>query len=79
MGEVLRLWDLAARQEIDPKPSHRNSVACLVVSPGGKTVITGGYNNAIRQWDAVTGRELSVIGMHADPVYNLAISPDGRT
>ena len=76
--KVLRLWDLATGREIDPKPSHRNSVACLVVSPGGKTVITGGYDNAIRQWDAVTGRELSVIGMHADPVYDLAISPDGR-
>ena len=76
--KVLRLWDLGTGRELNPLPSHRNSVACLVVAPDGHSVITGGYDTAIRRWDAATGRELSVVGTYPGPVYDLAISPDGR-
>jgi RNA polymerase sigma factor (sigma-70 family) len=76
--KVFRLWDVATGREIKPGPSHRSSVACLVVSPRDDTVITGGYDDAIRHWDSITGRELAVIGTHPEPVYDLAISPDGR-
>ena len=79
VGKMIHLWEAETGREINTAPSHRSSVACLVVSPADGSVITGGYDNAIRKWDPATGRELAVIGSHPRPVYDMAISPDGRS
>ena len=79
-GMMIHVWEVETGQGINTRSSHRSSVACLVVSRRPMvSVITGGYDNAIRKWSPATGRELAIIGSHPRPIYDLAISPDGKS
>src|SRR4029077_19224723 len=57
---------------------HWQAVRCLVISPNGKMVASGGDDGAIRIWDPGTGRQQNVISSGTS-VNALAISADGRT
>ncbi|KAG8865545.1 hypothetical protein FRB97_004652, partial [Tulasnella sp. 331] len=65
-------WGISAR--------HYGSVSCLVISPDGKTVVSGTYDGAIRLLDRKTGAmQYEVVEGHTSEVSCLAISPDGKT
>ena len=61
---------------------HHRGVTCLAFSPDGKTLLSGGFDGAIRKWNPVTGQEdveflrRSGYRWHAT---TLAFSPDGLT
>jgi WD40 repeat protein/serine/threonine protein kinase len=88
-GEVI-LWDAATGERIRTINGHGNSVSCVVFSPDGTKLATGGPDpdGAPRVWDVATGRELrrvehqpASLGEGNFPVMNgghLAWSPDGR-
>jgi WD40 repeat protein len=46
--------------------------------PGGKHLVTGQQDGAIRVWDAQTGRALGTFGTHGQPLLGVAFSRDGR-
>jgi WD domain, G-beta repeat len=52
---------------------------CLVVSPDGRTLATGGRDNSVKLWDVATGQEIRTLGRHTRPVQAVAFRPDGHT
>jgi WD40 repeat protein len=51
----------------------------VAFSPDGKTVVTGGSDNAARLWDAATGQQRGQPLPHQGAVLVVAFSPDGKT
>lgn len=76
---VVRLWDVATRQERLSLRGHQGIVYAVAFSPDGKLLASGGKDGSVRVWDLAAGRELHRYGGHRDDVYSVAFSPDGRT
>jgi len=57
---------------------HPSQFSSGIFSPDGKTVLTGGYDNAARLWDAATGKPIGTPMMHEARVRRVAFSPDGK-
>ncbi|KAG9003707.1 hypothetical protein FRB93_010928 [Tulasnella sp. JGI-2019a] len=59
---------------------HSGAVECVLISPDGKTVVTGSKDKTVRLWDARTGAPIGqALEGHTDEVFCLAISPDRKT
>ncbi|HEY9528329.1 MAG TPA: TIR domain-containing protein, partial [Anaerolineales bacterium] len=59
---------------------HSDAVNSVAVSPDGKTIASGGSDNAILLWDATTHRPIGEpLTGHLDSVNSIAFSPDGGT
>jgi len=54
-------------------------VTSVALSPDGRFVLTGGYDNTAQLWDIETGKELQRFAGHDEHVYSVAFSPDGRS
>jgi TPR repeat protein len=50
----------------------------IVVSPDGKYLVSGNYDNLVLIWDAETGAQLRSFNGHSDYVASVAFSPDGN-
>ncbi len=59
------------------KGSHISIVESLAISPDGKLLASGSFQE-VRIWDAATGAELKKIDGFADRVVALAFSPDSK-
>jgi serine/threonine protein kinase/WD40 repeat protein len=61
---------------------HWGRVNCIALSPDGRTLASGGYDQVIRLWDVTPDGPVPrdrVLRGHGDNVTSLAFSPDGRT
>src|SRR4030095_15451247 len=54
------------------------SLYCARLSPGGRVLATGGYDNSIKLWDVAGGKELRTLDGHNGAVFELAFRPDGK-
>ena len=57
---------------------HPASVLAAVLSPDGKTVLTGCADGKARVWDAASGQLRGPVLSHPKAVEAVAFSPDGR-
>jgi hypothetical protein len=77
-GGVLKLWDVAARQErkvID----FSSPVYCLAPSPDSQTLAAGCADGTVKLLDMESGRDIALLKGHKAPVRCLAFTPDGKT
>ncbi len=90
----VRLWDAATGKQRDHYTDPADGTGVVVMgavavpnarvfavafSPDGKTLATGGQNNAVRLWDVKTGKKLRELrSTPAAAVHGLAWSPDGK-
>jgi RNA polymerase sigma factor (sigma-70 family) len=59
---------------------HGSMVTGLRYAAEGKTIVTGGYDQALRAWDAASGREVArLAGPGLGSVVDVGASADGRT
>ncbi|WP_088892187.1 serine/threonine-protein kinase [Leptolyngbya ohadii] len=59
---------------------HTSFVNAVIITPDGKTLISGSADNTIRLWDMNSGRLIRTLSGHTSFVNNaLALSPDGQT
>jgi len=76
-------WSLDSNQlHRTEQPGHRPVPApinSLAISPDGRLVATGGYDQIIKIWDAETLELQADLVGHEGNVCALAFSPDGRT
>ncbi len=77
-GCRIRLWDLAAGQEVLEQQAHASGVASLAFTPDGRSIVTGGAET-VRVWDAQTGRQRQVMSPPCWFVNQVTVRPDGRT
>ena len=75
---VLKLWDVAQRQERHTIQAHPDEIGGLAVSPDGKLVATGGDEKVIKLWDIATGKELKALPNQKGRIQALAFSPDSK-
>jgi WD40 repeat protein len=76
-GEV-RLWNAADGKLVRTFQGHQDSLYAAVLSPDGKVLATGSYDQQIKLWDAESGKELRALAGHNDAVFDLAFRPDGK-
>ena len=57
---------------------HRDALYALALSPDGKTLATGGYDQKIMLWDVAIGSEPRVLTGHNGSINGLAFRPDGK-
>jgi mono/diheme cytochrome c family protein len=57
---------------------HRDALHALALSPDGKTLATGGYDQKIMVWDLATGKVLRTLAGHNGSINGLAFRPDGK-
>ena len=77
-GISIRLWDVAAGQELRRFSGHSAAVRALVFSTDGKWLFSGSDDKTIRVWDVPLGKEVQRLARHSGPVTCLAVSPDGH-
>ncbi|MEZ4684667.1 MAG: hypothetical protein R3B47_00915 [Bacteroidia bacterium] len=58
---------------------HAGYVSTVVISPDGRYLITGSYDETTRLWDLTSGENLRTFTGHSTGVSSIAISPDGRS
>src|SRR2546422_2617361 len=69
-GALLRL--------VPERAEHAVPVFAVAVSPNGKVIASGGYDEQIRLWDGKTGKELRELQGHKGRILQLALSPDSK-
>ena len=79
----IRLWQLNSGQRIGTLDGHTDRVTCLVMSPSGKTLISGSQDKTIKFWDLGKKKVIRTLAGffngHFNSVIALAISPDNQT
>jgi hypothetical protein len=76
-GEV-RQWDVSGRKLIRVFEGHQDAIYSIALSPDGKTLASGSYDQKIKLWDVESGKELSTLHGHNGAVFGLAFRPDGK-
>jgi WD40 repeat protein len=74
---VIRLWDVAAGNELLPSPGHGAPVSSVAIPPDGKTIATAGREGAVHLWDR-SGRHLARFDGPRGRRVHVLFSTDGR-
>ena len=77
-GIGIWIYDTTTYQEIGLLTAHTSEVKCLVFSPDGHILASGGEDGTILLWHRSTGAQ-KVLTKSRESVSNLAFSPDGKT
>jgi WD40 repeat protein len=73
-------WSAAADpNELRSPDPHSSTVSCLVITPDGKTLVTGSYDNNIKLWDVAARRDRATLRGHPGGIQALALTADGLT
>jgi WD40 repeat protein len=76
---VVKVWDLASRQQITTLPGHTDEVQRAAFSPDSSTLATCSKDQTIRLWDVGTWTERSCLrDGHDMTITSVAFSPDGK-
>ena len=76
-GEV-RQWNVADGQLIQVFKGHKDAIYCVALSPDGKTLATGSYDQKIKLWEVATAKEIKTLSGHNGCVYQLSFRSDGK-
>ena len=76
---IVRIWDVAAGQQVFNLEGHDLMVASVAYSPDGLYVVSASHDKTLRLWDADTGTNFSTLFGHSDRVLSVVFTPDGRS
>jgi WD40 repeat protein len=76
-GEV-REWRVSDGTLIRTLKGHKDAIYSAALSPDGKILATGSYDQKIKLWHAGTGEEIRTLSGHNGCVYDLAFRSDGK-
>ena len=75
-GRVV-VWDIARAKPVTTWQAHPNGIRAMALTPDGRTLATGGFENVVTLWHTATWRSMLTIE-HSGVVYALAFSHDGQ-
>ncbi len=75
-GEV-RLFNSVNGELLRTIQGHRDAVYAAELSPDGKLLATGSYDQKVKLWNVATGEEIRTLHGHNDAVYDVAFHPSG--
>jgi len=73
---TIRIWDIVTGRQIKAFNKGKGWVNAIAISPDGKHVISGDFEDSARMWDIATGRQMKAFNVKG--VASIAISPDGK-
>jgi dipeptidyl aminopeptidase/acylaminoacyl peptidase len=76
-GEA-KLWNTADGKLIRAFDGHKDAVYSVALSPDGKILATGSYDQTIKLWETESGKEIKTLTGHNGAVFSLAFRPDGK-
>ncbi|MEO2003239.1 MAG: WD40 repeat domain-containing protein, partial [Candidatus Poribacteria bacterium] len=76
---TVKLWDVAARQEIASLQALHEATLSVAFSPNGSTLASGSSGGAVQLWDVSNREEIATLQGHISPVLSVGFSPDGAT
>lgn len=65
----MRLWDAASGQQVAALAGHNDSIACVSLSPDGKTLACGSYDASARLWDAASCEQVAALDQRIRSAY----------
>jgi WD domain, G-beta repeat len=63
---------------IDTLTGHADKVTSVVMSPDGKTVVSGCADKTVKVWNLEKGKVIRTISGHSGEISSVAVSPDGN-
>jgi WD40 repeat protein len=84
---TIKLWDINTRKILRNINTgkilrnfegHTDEVWSVTITPNGKYIVSGSFDNTIKLWDIYTGKLLRSFEEHIDDVNSVAISPNGK-
>ncbi|OCQ96040.1 hypothetical protein BCD64_11825 [Nostoc sp. MBR 210] len=66
------------RRERNRLEGHSSIVGSVSISPNGKTLASGSWDNTIKLWNLETGKEIRTLTGHSNPVQSVSFSPNGK-
>lgn len=75
---VVKSWKTSDGTLLQSFEGHTDAAYALAVSPDGKFIATGAYDQKIRLWDAATGKEIALLKGHNGAVNGLSFRADGK-
>ncbi|MEW6156142.1 MAG: c-type cytochrome domain-containing protein [Verrucomicrobiota bacterium] len=76
-GEV-RQWKTSDGTLIRTMEGHSDAIYALALSPDGKMLATGSYDQKIQLWNPENGQLLKTLSGHNGCIFDLAFRPDGK-
>lgn len=74
----IKIWNVADGRLLRVIDGHRDTIYALALSPDGKTLASGSYDQQIKLWSTETGAEVKTLRGHNGAVFGLAFRPDGK-
>ncbi len=78
LGGVAYQWKVADGALVRKFEGHRDALYALALSPDGRTLATGSYDQKIKLWSAADGAEIKTLPGHTGGVFGLSFRPDGK-
>ncbi len=78
-GEIVGVWDLAANHWKYQFTCPGGDQRCVIFSPSGTKLFSGGRNGEIRVWDLAAGELICKYPGHSGRIHTAAFSTDERT
>ncbi|MDI1311291.1 c-type cytochrome domain-containing protein [Prosthecobacter sp.] len=75
---IVKSWKTSDGTPLHSFEGHLDAAYALAVSPDGKMIATGAYDQKIRLWDVATGKEVALLKGHNGVVNGLSFRPDGK-
>ncbi|WP_395750446.1 c-type cytochrome domain-containing protein [Prosthecobacter sp.] len=75
---IVKSWKTSDGAPLQSFEGHLDAAYALAVSPDGKLIATGAYDQKIRLWDTATGKEIALLKGHNGAVNGLSFRPDGK-
>jgi hypothetical protein len=72
-----RVWQVVREPMV--MKGHTGTVGSVVVTPDGKTVVSGSVDKTLKMWDLETGQCLATFEGRTGSVLGVAVTPDGKT
>jgi WD40 repeat protein len=76
-GQV-KQWAMPEAKLVRTFKGHRDTIYSVALSPDGRVLATGSYDQKIKLWNVADGAELRTLSGHNGAVFGLAFRPDGR-
>jgi len=75
---IVQSWKTSDGSPLRSFEGHLDAAYALAVSPDGKLIATGAYDQKIRLWDTATGKEVALLKGHNGAVNGLTFRSDGK-
>lgn len=78
LAGVAYQWKVADGTLVRKFEGHKDALYALALSPDGKTLATGSYDQKIKLWNIADGQELKTLTGHNGGIFGLSFRPDGK-